>query len=75
MRSRIVLLVCFLTASVVKKCSQRRGPKFSDCMEDFLEALFSRTLFMETVDFQSFNFSNLGPALVLILILLIVLLL
>ena len=44
-------------------------------MEDFLEALFSRTLFMETVDFQSFNFSNLGPALVLILILLIVLLL
>ena len=32
-------------------------------MEDFLEALFSWTLFMETVDFQSFNFSNLGPAL------------
>ena len=28
---------------------------------------------METVDFQSFNFSNLGPALVLILIVLIVL--
>ena len=44
-------------------------------MEDFLEALFSRALLMETVDFRSFNFSNLGPALVLILILLIVLLL
>ena len=43
--------------------------------QDFVETLFSRTLLMETVDFQSFNFSDLGPALVLILILLIVLLL
>ena len=37
-------------------------------MEDFSEALFSRTLYMETVDFRSVIFSNLGPALVLILI-------
>ena len=38
-------------------------------MEDFMETLFSRTLLMETVNFRSFDFSNLGPALVLILIL------
>ena len=38
-------------------------------MEDFVKTLFSRTLFMETVDFRSFDFSYLGPALVLILIL------
>ena len=44
-------------------------------MEDFLEALFSRGLLMETVDFRSFNFSYLGPALVLILMVLTVLLL
>ena len=35
-------------------------------MEDFVETLFSRTLLMETVDFQSFDFSYLGPDLVLI---------
>ena len=35
-------------------------------MEDFMETLFSRTLLMETVDLQSFEFSYLGPALVLI---------
>ena len=35
-------------------------------MEDSVETLFFRTLLMETVDFQSFDFSYLGPALVLI---------
>ena len=35
-------------------------------MEDFSEALLSRTLIMKTVDFRSVIFSNLGPALVLI---------
>ena len=37
-------------------------------MEDFSEALPSRTLNVKTVDFRSVIFSNLGPALVLILI-------
>ena len=43
-------------------------------MVDFMETLFSRILFLKTVDFRIFDFSNLGPALVLILISLIVLL-
>ena len=42
-------------------------------MEDFSEALLSRTLYMETVDFRNVIFSNLGPALVLILIIVLLL--
>ena len=42
-------------------------------MEDFSETLFSRTLDMKTVDFRSVIFSNLGPALVLILIIVLLL--
>ena len=42
-------------------------------MEDFSEALPSRTLNMKTVDFRSVIFSNLGPALVLILIIVLLL--
>ena len=42
-------------------------------MEDFSEALLSRTLNMKTVEFRSVIFSNLGPALVLILIIVLLL--
>ena len=35
-------------------------------MEDFMETLSSRILFLKTVDFRIFDLSNLGPALVLI---------
>ena len=42
-------------------------------MEDFSEALLSRTFYVETVDFRSVIFSNLGPALVLILIIVLLL--
>jgi hypothetical protein len=38
-------------------------------MEDFMETLCFRTSLVGTVYFQIFDFSDLGPALVLILIL------